>query len=49
MKADKFENAQELEQAISGAGFDVSDNLGNGQDDSVRFYMYKKVSGKTIE
>ena len=49
MKADKFENAQELEQALCDAGFDTGDKTGNGQEDSVYIYMYKKVSGKTIE
>lgn len=49
IKAYKFENAQELEQALSDAGFDASDKTGNGQEDHVCFYIYKRVFGKTIE
>lgn len=47
--ANSFEAAKKLEQALHDAGFDTGKQLGNGQEDSVHVYMYKKIPGVTRE
>jgi len=49
MTADRFESAQKLEQALHDAGFDTGKQVGNGEEDSVYIYMYKKIPGVTKE
>lgn len=49
MTADTFEGAKKLEQALYDAGFDTGSQVGNGTENSVYIYMYKKIPGVTKE
>lgn len=49
MTVNTFEDAKELEQALHDAGFDTGEQVGNGTEDSVYIYMYKKIPGETVE
>lgn len=40
--ADKKEDAQDLLKALKQLGFDTGNSIGNGQDDSLTVYIYKK-------
>lgn len=41
--------AKELEAKMHDEGFDTGKQLGNGQDDSIYVYVYKKAIGVTKE
>lgn len=49
VKMDSFELAQEVEAIMHDAGFDTGKQLGNGQEDTVYVYLYRKIPGVTIE
>lgn len=49
LKVKSFEIAKELEQALHDEGYDTGFQVGNGQEDSVYVYMYKKIPGVTEE
>ncbi len=50
VKAKDVQSAIELEQKLGERGFDIGSSAGNGASlDTVFIYMYKKVSGITIE
>ena len=44
-----FDAAKELEQALHDEGYDTGGQVGNGQEDSVFVYMYRKIPGVTEE
>lgn len=49
ISTDSFKSAKDLEQALHEAGFDTGKQVGNGNEDSVFVYMYKKIPGVTKE
>ena len=49
VKANSFEKAKELEQALHDEGYDTGAQVGNGQEDSIYVYIYKKIPGVTQE
>lgn len=49
VKMDSFELAQEVEAIMHDAGFDTGKQLGNGQENTVYVYLYRKIPGVTIE
>lgn len=49
VEAISFEDAKKLEQALHDEGFDTGEQIGNGQEDSVYVYIYKKIEGETEE
>ncbi len=46
--SDTFDTAKELESLLQEEGYDTGDTLGNGTDDTIIVYMYRKGSN-TIE
>ena len=48
-KCDTFDTAQELEKQLHAQGYDTGDKVGNGQENSIYVYMYRKIKGVTIE
>lgn len=44
-----FEIARKLEQMLHDAGFDTGEQVGNGNEDSVNVYMYRKIPRVTCE
>ena len=46
---DSFETAKQVESLLYQEGFDTGGQLGNGQEDTVYVYMYRKIAGLTIE
>lgn len=44
-----FEIARKLEQMLHNAGFDTGEQVGNGNEDSVNVYMYRKIASVTCE
>lgn len=44
-----FDNAKKLEAKMHDEGFDTGKQIGNGQEDSIYVYVYKKISGVTNE
>lgn len=49
VKMDSFDLAQEVEAMMHKAGYDTGEQLGNGQEDTVYVYLYRKIPGVTIE
>ena len=49
MKANSFETAQDMEQALHDEGYDTGKTIGAGQQDSVNVFMYRKIPGVTKE
>lgn len=49
IKCDTFDTAQELEKQLHAQGYDTGDKVGNGQENSIYVYMYRKIKGVTIE
>ena len=48
-KCDTFETAKKLESLMHDEGYDTGGQVGNGQEDSVFVYMYRKIPGVTEE
>lgn len=48
-KCDTFETAKKLEALMREEGYDTGEKLGNGTEDSVYCYLYKKIAGVTKE
>lgn len=48
-KCDTFETAKKLEEMMHDEGYDTGRQLGNGNEDSVYCYLYKKINGITKE
>ena len=48
-RCDTFETAKRLESEMHNAGYDTGKQLGNGNEDSVYWYVYKKIPGVTRE
>ena len=48
-RCDTFETARKLESQMHNEGFDTGKQLGNGNEDSVYCYLYKKIEGITKE
>ena len=44
-----FEVAKQLEELMHNEGFDTGKQLGNGKENSVYVYVYKKIPGVTNE
>lgn len=49
VKCSSFDMSRQIEQRLHEAGFDTGKQLGNGQEDSIYVYMYRKIKGVTIE
>ena len=49
IKCDSFDTAKKLEKMMHDEGFDTGKQLGNGQEDSIYVYVYKKIPGVTNE
>lgn len=49
VKAQSFDAAKRLEAQMHAEGFDTGKQLGNGQEDSIYVYVYKKIPGVTNE
>ena len=49
IKCDSFDKAKKLEKMMHDEGFDTGKQLGNGKEDSVYVYVYKKIPGVTNE
>ena len=48
-KCVNVEQARDVEKKLGDAGFDIGDRWGNGSDDSVFVYMYRKITNVTQE
>lgn len=48
-KCDTFDTAKKLESRMHDAGYDTGKQLGNGTEDTVYCYLYKKIAGITKE
>lgn len=48
-KCDSFETAKKLESLMHDEGYDTGGKLGNGKEDSIFCYLYKKIKGVTNE
>lgn len=48
-RCDTFETAKKLESMMHSEGYDTGKQLGNGTNDSVYCYLYKKIEGVTKE
>lgn len=48
-KCDTFDTAKKLESLMHNEGYDTGKQLGNGKEDSVYCYLYKKIKGITKE
>lgn len=48
-KCDSFDTAKKLESLMHEEGYDTGKRLGNGEEDSIYCYLYKKVKGVTNE
>lgn len=48
-KCDSFDTAKKLELCMKQEGYDTGEQSGNGKEDSIYVYLYKKVKDKTIE
>lgn len=44
-----FEDAKKVEKLLHEKGYCTGKQLGNGNEDSVYVYMYRKINGVTIE
>lgn len=49
VKCDSFNTAKLIEKYLHDGGYDTGKQLGNGQEDSIYVYMYRKIQGVTIE
>lgn len=48
-KCDTFETAKKLEAKMHDEGYDTGEKLGNGAEDTIYCYLYKKIAGITEE
>lgn len=48
-RCDTFDTAKKLERAMHDEGYDTGKQLGNGTDESIYCYLYKKVPNVTKE
>lgn len=48
-KCDTFETAKKLESLMHAEGYDTEKQLGNGNEDSIFCYLYKKIKNVTKE
>jgi hypothetical protein len=44
---DSFDTARILESRLGDEGYDIGSQAGNGQEDSLYVYMYRKIAGVT--
>jgi len=48
-ECENVEQAREVEKKLGEAGFDIGNRWGNGTDDSIFVYMYRKIANVTQE
>ncbi len=48
-RCDTFDTAKEVEKQMKLAGYDTGKQLGDGNENSIYVYLYRKIPGSTIE
>lgn len=49
VKCDSFKTSKEIEALLHQEEYDTGKQLGNGNEESIYVYMYRKISGQTKE